>query len=304
MSRRPVGRNASFRYEFFKVYLPDQSSQRMRVPPAFVKLLHGATPNKVILKDVSGKFWHVEMEEAENGVFFKDGWQRFASDQSLELGNFLVFTYHEDSSFDVKIFTNNGCMKVEAAGVQCINKGPSIVENSNIHVKVEKASEEGQTGPMPSHSCKRKYAEVEMKRSNVTCSSEESWRRSARIPSKTVEQHRTSGTPKFSLLKSPHFIASVCRSKKFHVNFPRRFLAENGIKLEPEMSLCDDEGKLWPVNINYSNDGRISFGKGWGAFLNHHKLAFRDQCAFEFVLHRGKRLCREIPVHILRARGA
>ncbi|KAG5528683.1 hypothetical protein RHGRI_029377 [Rhododendron griersonianum] len=284
MSRRPSFRKK----EFFKVYLPDQSSQRMCVPPAFVKLLNGAIPNKAILKDLGGKCWHIEMEEAENGVFFKDGWQRFVSDHSLELGNFLAFTYHGDTSFDVKIFGTNGCKKEEALGDQCINKGPST--NAPIHVKVEKESEEGHTCPML-----------------ITGSDEESRRRSSRIiASQTVEQPRAIETSDFSLLKNPHFIAFVCQSRAFRVSFPRKFLAETGIEMDPKMSLRDDHGKLWPISIYRDSDGRVSFGKGWGDFRNHHKLGVptNNRCAFEFLLRRGRRrVCREIAVHIPHAKG-
>lgn len=59
MAERDSDRKASYFDEFFKVYLPDQNSQRLRVPPDFVKHFNETIPNNAILKDLGGKIWHV-----------------------------------------------------------------------------------------------------------------------------------------------------------------------------------------------------------------------------------------------------
>lgn len=70
------------------------------------------------------------------------------------------------------------------------------------------------------------------------------------------------------------------------------------------MVLRDDDGKLWPITIYHGSDGRVSFGKGWGDFRNHHKLGIHTRrCAFEFLLSEGRRVCGDIAVHIPHARG-
>ncbi|RVW61113.1 hypothetical protein CK203_020683 [Vitis vinifera] len=49
--------------EFFKVYLPELSWDRMQIPTAFVKHFNGFVPEKAILRDSVGRVWHVEGEE-------------------------------------------------------------------------------------------------------------------------------------------------------------------------------------------------------------------------------------------------
>ncbi|XP_057481294.1 putative B3 domain-containing protein At5g66980 [Actinidia eriantha] len=293
---------ASFCDEFFKVYLPDQSSQRLRVPPDFVKNFNGIIPNKIILRDLGGKIWHVETEEEENGVFFKKGWQRFASDHSLELGNFIVFRCNRNSSFDVKIFGNNGCMKEEDLAYKCVNEETPTAEKTAIPVKNE--LEEVDTSPKPTRNFKRKYSEVNMKRSEKTGgtgSNAVSRRKSPRIGSKTIEQHGTFDSSEFSKPTNPHFVASIKPASFYRLNIPKDFLDKYGIKMEPEMVLRNQEGKLWPVTVTFSKNGQITLSKGWMDFQKENGLGYDDKCMFEFVFHRGRRLSREIQVRILHA---
>ncbi|PQQ12231.1 putative B3 domain-containing protein [Prunus yedoensis var. nudiflora] len=77
---------------FFKILLGD-FSQRLRIPPKFVKNFNVRPLHKCALSGPSGIRWTVELEERENGLFFQDGWQGFVKDHHLEDGDFLVFKY-------------------------------------------------------------------------------------------------------------------------------------------------------------------------------------------------------------------
>ncbi|XP_028055662.1 putative B3 domain-containing protein At5g66980 isoform X4 [Camellia sinensis] len=301
MTKRHSSRKVSFFDEFFKIYLPDQSSQCLRVPPAFVKKINGTIPNNAKLKDHGGNVWHVEVEEDENGVYFKNGWQRFASDHSLEFGNFLVFKYTGNSLFDVKIFGKNGCMKEEALANKHMNE--ETVEKTAISVKIEQESEEEQIRSKNIQNCKLKYSEIGMKRSvksEVTGSEEVSRHKSQSTPSKIIEQHTAFDASEFVVPTNPHFIASLYPSARYRLTLPRQWLVKNGIKMEPEMVLRDQNGKLWPVKVTSRLDGRLTFTNGWADFWKEYSLGLNDQCLFEFAFRRGRRLSREIQVQILR----
>ena len=84
-------------------------------------------------------------------------------------------------------------------------------------------------------------------------------------------------------------------------SIPKNLLDKHRIKMEPEMVLRNQEGKLWPVTVTFPQDGRITFSKGWMDFQKENGLGFDDKCIFEFAFHRGRRLSREIHVRILRA---
>lgn len=98
---------------FFKVFLPEYCSERMRIPDAFVSQLDRSVPKKAILRNGNRKIWHVKVGKISDGVFFLNGWQEFVKDNLIELGDFLVFQYNGHDVFGFKIFGNSGCEKEE-----------------------------------------------------------------------------------------------------------------------------------------------------------------------------------------------
>ncbi|CAK9157298.1 unnamed protein product [Ilex paraguariensis] len=138
--------------EFFKFFLPDQSSEDMRIPPAFLEHFNGHIPDKAILKDLGGKYRHVDMEDAENGVFIKNGWQHVGSGHSLKLGDSLFCRYNGNSSFTVRAFGTNGCKKEVTLALGSVVTG----------VKIEEKTEEERTSPKPSNIGKHKYCKQEI----------------------------------------------------------------------------------------------------------------------------------------------
>ncbi|GAB2274902.1 hypothetical protein Dimus_009672 [Dionaea muscipula] len=99
--------------DFFKIYMPEINSIRLRIPPAFINNFNGNVPKHVIVKNSAGKFWHMELERVEGNYFLSKGWKLFVSDYSLERGEFLVFGYNGNSVFGVKVFGKDGCKKAE-----------------------------------------------------------------------------------------------------------------------------------------------------------------------------------------------
>lgn len=82
------------------------------ISPDFVKDFKRTISEKVVLKDVYGKEWHVYVKETPDGVFFlENGWKSYVDYHSLKMGEFLVFRYDGAYSFMVKIFSTNGCKK-------------------------------------------------------------------------------------------------------------------------------------------------------------------------------------------------
>lgn len=169
--------------EFFKVYLPDLSSKRLRIPQAFIKHFNGTIPRQAILKILTGKLWHVKLEETEGKLFIQDGWEDFVSDNCLEHGEFLVFSYNKNSIFDVRHFGLNGC-----------NKGNGLASvKINTHVKTEEDSEavqvvcDSDSDRKPTSSCKRKLLETSGRKSDNLESAKISRRQSSRTAATNVE---------------------------------------------------------------------------------------------------------------------
>ncbi|XP_059623762.1 putative B3 domain-containing protein At5g66980 [Cornus florida] len=293
-SRRPKSSSSDNNPEFFKVYFPQKSSQQLCVPPDFVKHFNGTIPTKAILKDLCGKFWHVEMEDVENGVFIKNGWQSFVNHYSIELGDFLVFRYNGNSIFDVRIFGKSGCMK----------ENTLAIEKTATRVKIEEETEAEQTSPKHTNVRKRKYSEVGCKISPESRGLLGPIQLTPqRIVSETIQEKKIFNAGRMTSPKNPYFIATLpsSRLRPASVTIPKSIATNNDIKINPQMVLCDQDRKSWPVNIVPRKDGRLNFSQGFRDFLQDNSIALNDKCLFEFLPDRERSRGREIQVQIIRA---
>ncbi|TKY67494.1 B3 domain-containing protein REM21 [Spatholobus suberectus] len=91
--------------DFFKVFLPEQSSERMLIPNGWVKLTHlqGRIPEDVILRNRSGRVWGVKTRRIGEKLYFDDGWKVFKEENCLGKADFLVFNYDGSKEFMVLI---------------------------------------------------------------------------------------------------------------------------------------------------------------------------------------------------------
>lgn len=53
----------------------------------------------------------VSVKQEDSCYFFKKGWRKFVKDQHLEAGDFLVFWFLGDSTFQVVVYDKSGCEK-------------------------------------------------------------------------------------------------------------------------------------------------------------------------------------------------
>ncbi|XP_059658650.1 putative B3 domain-containing protein At5g66980 [Cornus florida] len=310
--------------EFFKVYFPEKSSQQLCVPPAFIKHFNGTIPTKAILKDLSGKCWHVEMEDVENGVFIKNGWQCFVNHYSVELGDFLVFRYNGNSLFNVRIYGRNGCGKEDSLAI----------EKTLTCVKIEEETEAERTFPKHTNVRKRKYSEISCKRSPRSIGLLGPIQlRPRRIASESIQEQKVSETAKTTLPKNPYFIATFRTSRTYALvdsaikcftvfqdfklvsrlerrfrgkmfaekNIPKCLVNNNNINIKPQMVFRDQNQKSWPVRVVSRKDGRVDFAQGFRKFLKDNSLRLNDKCIFEFFPGGGRSSSKEIQVQIIRA---
>ncbi|WRX10626.1 B3 DNA binding domain - like 9 [Theobroma cacao] len=124
-------------HKFFKVYLPCFNSQQLKIPLAFVRHFDGTIPKDAMLKNHTGKHWLVDLEEVEGGLTMTNEWQGFASENSLEFGDFLIFEY------DGKCL--NGC-----------NKAALSSNMATTHAVNEKEIKEVDICNEPTQTCKQK----------------------------------------------------------------------------------------------------------------------------------------------------
>eukprot|EP00268_Persea_americana_P026180 TRINITY_DN2556_c0_g2_i1.p1 TRINITY_DN2556_c0_g2~~TRINITY_DN2556_c0_g2_i1.p1 ORF type:complete len:302 (+),score=33.06 TRINITY_DN2556_c0_g2_i1:51-956(+) len=251
---------------FFKILLGD-FTEKIRIPPAFIKNLNGKVIDESILRCPNGKVWPVKVKQDAGHLFFRKGWQDFVKDNSLEAGELLVFRYDGNSGFDVQIFGKSGCEKLG-----------SLLRN-----KVQK---------------RRKFISVCQCRYTYrpVISAKESGGKSL-LKERTAVGVRTkrvfNGDACPLKLKHPHFTARWKLRKPYTVLIPKSFMREHNLGKKHTRFFRDPSGKLWPVNIIHSCN-RSDFGSGWHDFRVGNNLGEGDRCIFEFM--EGD----EIQVHIIR----
>ncbi|RDX67224.1 B3 domain-containing protein REM21, partial [Mucuna pruriens] len=91
--------------DFFKVFLPEQHSERMLIPNAFVKLtqLQGRVPEDVILRNGGGRVWSVKTRSIGEKLYFDEGWKVFQEENCLGKADFIVFKYDGTNEFNIII---------------------------------------------------------------------------------------------------------------------------------------------------------------------------------------------------------
>lgn len=56
--------------------------------------------------------WNVKVSNTKQGVYLKDRWQEFLNDNSVNEGDFLVFTYEGKMRFTIQVFDMSCCERV------------------------------------------------------------------------------------------------------------------------------------------------------------------------------------------------
>ncbi|XP_020217081.1 B3 domain-containing protein REM20 [Cajanus cajan] len=116
--------------DFFKVFLPEQSSERLLIPNSFVRLINmqGRIPEDVILRNCGGRVWHVKTGRIGEKLYFDDGWKVFQEENCLGKADFLVFEYDGSNEFKVLILE---------ISTQCEKTVVKMEEEENVEEEAE-----------------------------------------------------------------------------------------------------------------------------------------------------------------------
>ncbi|ONK58419.1 uncharacterized protein A4U43_C09F12350 [Asparagus officinalis] len=146
---------------FFKIFLPNQSSNSLRIPPAFGDHIEVESNRRVYLKGQSGSVWGVNMVKNCDGFSFEDGWKDFVVDHSLIMGDLLIFRYNGSLRFEVLVFDSSACEKRKAflarpSMGEEIEDVEETEQSKQEMVKEEEEEEEEDNKPLV-HFAKRKF---------------------------------------------------------------------------------------------------------------------------------------------------
>ncbi|GKV24371.1 hypothetical protein SLEP1_g33990 [Rubroshorea leprosula] len=285
--------------DFFKVYVPEHSSERLHIPDAFVTCLvaAGVVLEKAILRSQTGKIWQVKVNTDCSRAYFHGGWKKFVKDLSLEFGDFLTFRYVKNSLFDFKIFGKSGCE--ESTRTDCVKNKVRLEEVGDVSMSMEEETGDG-------HGYKNvSYTEEEEEESdfgddNADDELEES---EHDMLGKEEDEEEEVELRSFVQAKNPTFVVEFAPGRRNELFIKTKLIKDFNLKLEEEISFLDPIGRSWPGKVKKWKDGRTVIS-GWRAVTEHNFMDEHDRCVCEILLPREGRVknVRVIKVHIIRGR--
>lgn len=266
---------SSNRPHFFKVFLPQISSEQLKIPPGFIKHMEGRTSGSVILTGPSGNSWKVVLIHNENGLFFRKGWPEFARDHLAETGDFFVFRYDGDLHFYVQTFDCSACEKEAAFNVRCSEDNSNIdhtkgkkrirgksplvqIDSITKKIKVEEESSE-----------KRGHGRADQITKNLLKAQEQ----------RVAESYKT---------EHPFFVRSM-RKYNIHrsllLNIPAWFTIQHlsSYRSKTKVAILNLEGHHWAVNFINKRGNQSCLSVGWASFVHDNHIKEGDICIFELV---------------------
>lgn len=280
---------------FFKVFLPDHSSQQLKLPSAFVKRLNGNLPPRSILVCSGKRTWSVDVEKAGNALSFQNGWSDFVEDCSLEPGDFVVFSYNGAAKFNVKIYGKSGCEKHNPYALRECKVEPED-DKAIPHDQYERTNEHGEDLNELADKKKLSFGDSIISQENQ----KQSCRKKKDI---RVKKHRKVSTkPKDKDLNAPvkkdrapeastkcpsvypHFKIGVLPVYISHgsLNIPMPF-AEKYLKVGRIEIALQVSTKSWPVTLTTYKNGCCKISSGWLAFVRDNSIKEGDICLFELI---------------------
>ncbi|KAL7224042.1 hypothetical protein ACSBR1_025487 [Camellia fascicularis] len=238
---------------FFKVLIGDFSNQ-LRIPPAFKKHFGGSVPqNCIIWSCADERSWNVNIRKVDDDrLLFQQGWAAFVRDNSLEMGDFLLFRYEGDSQFHVDMYGKNCCQKL--ATTDPANQTDELQE------KMQKKS-----------SAARQRV---IRRSSWSIVAAEAKGRGRALEA-AEKFMSTSNYPSFIRVMRPANLHN--RYLNIAMSFVNTHIKKSKTTLKFQIS-----DKLWPVNLT-SNQRRALLCGGFPAFAKEQSLQVGDVCVFELI---------------------
>ncbi|KAG6516050.1 hypothetical protein ZIOFF_026497 [Zingiber officinale] len=280
-------------HHFIKVFLPDLTSQHLKIPPAFRVHLRNKSLRMVSLRGPSGNVWDVELVDSSNGLRFESGWKEFVTDHAIETGDILVFRFDGCSCFSVLVFDATACEKEvaflarpHAQNVADVNE-PRPAEEMAIVSRTSQQEvdiicvkeEEGEATALNTQIFSQNNGpgiDKKRKMRSINCLQEP----------KSKEIFYSGNLTSRRSMKSPDAETS-------NYNVPGSFAQPHLPRISQVLTLWDENDERWAVTyVYYGNRGALS--GGWGAFAKAHNLEKFDVCIFELIKKQ------HLKVHIFR----
>ncbi|KAF3625295.1 putative B3 domain-containing protein REM14-like isoform X1 [Capsicum annuum] len=235
---------------FFKPILPGFKNG-LKVPIGFLKYLKGHGHVEHVVLKRAGKKWLVKL----NGRRFEDGWEKFAEEHDLQLGNMLIFRHEGDMDFHVSIFDSTHCDTEYAEYLQEKKIGNFFYDVSNFLC----------------------ISIMNVEHSNLQID----YLDTSKI---YVSRHHH--------VHEAYHSQFVCTMKSYNLAksflcVPRPFAQLNGLRNRRCTIMINDKQRSWTFSL-YSLGNITYIGGGWRNFCVANCLKEGDRLMFEIVINGEK----------------
>ncbi|PHT39983.1 hypothetical protein CQW23_18837 [Capsicum baccatum] len=240
-----------------------------KIPIGFLKYLKGHDHIEHVVLKRAGNKWLVKM----NGRRLEDGWEKFAEEHDLQLGDMLIFRHEGDMEFDVSIFDSTHCVTKYVEYMQIVEEKDKKVEDKNEDDEVveDENDEEDEDDEAYTHDKPFGQSHFEF----------------------TIRQYCLSKGKTFSNVEAvkdanlshSHFICTIkpyCLSKHF-VYLPMDFAKSNGLMDKHEMIIVDEKRRSWSVWIGRIDEFHFGIKRGWTQFRKENGVQVGDTYRFELT---------------------
>ncbi|WVZ84960.1 hypothetical protein U9M48_031926, partial [Paspalum notatum var. saurae] len=246
--------------QFIRIIFPN-SMEKMKIPARFLKdhVTEEYLNKTAVILSPLGKFWQIELENDQSGMFFTGGWSQFLEFHGMSKGDVLLLRYEGNMVFKFKAFGLNGCQKNFKN------------ENAGIQQDIEMQQK--------SHSPFRKR-----KSNNEKLSSKGNKRRKSPL---------TSLNKKLSLKGPDYQIGPPSWIRKEINTYALEKLLALSIEFCHKIGFCNtctitlktemDSASLWQVRGAAYDHYCCIHGDGWKSFCQENRVKTGDLCTFNVM---------------------
>ncbi|KAM3272340.1 hypothetical protein ACQJBY_042471 [Aegilops geniculata] len=226
------------------------SNNGLTIPEKFANYVRGHISEEIKLEVPDGQTYSVQVDNEQNELVLRSGWDTFVSAYELKEGDTLLFGYNGNSQFKVRIFDVNGFDKLLSCVVKNIT--PCVQKRSAYHDNPLQSPRE-RTGP---NDHRNKACTI-----CIECAARHYWH---------MEDHNWSF---FKVVILGNFKDEMAIPPKFATNFRGRISDE--VKLEVP------DGKIYNVQVA-EEQHKLVLRSGWANFAGAYELKEGDLLVFTY----------------------
>ncbi|XP_015159608.1 B3 domain-containing protein At3g06220-like [Solanum tuberosum] len=262
---------------FFKVFIPEISAKRLKLPTGYTDYKNGILPRNIFLRDQFENMWRIGVTKSGKDIYFEYGWEKFIKDNIVELGDFFIFDYDGTRIFDFKLLGRNGCVKKGDGGLKHVVKKEEAEE---INVKHQK-SVEPKVNTRARDS--KNISSSNVRDGNNMAGEKDDEEKESKCKSMTAGKvnnpHDQFATDIFrsgraTKPKNPYFVTKIRPDRRNHLYVPADMVRDYQLELPSSMTIRDSAGREFEAKLKIWQDGRIWLIGGWHSLCNHLGLDF------------------------------